>query len=396
MTAATHRPSAPTTLDFSGIRADLLHARHLPGRFYTSPEIFELEIERLFLREWICVGRVEQYQKAGDYRALRIANEPLVVVRDEQGNLNAFANVCAHRGVEVVTGEGNVDRFTCPYHAWVYKLDGTLAGAPYSKDVEGFDWKSCRLPRLRLDTWGGYVFVNFDPDAAELGAFLDDDRIREVAGFLHPERTRLADEYSFEVDCNWKFIPENLMDMYHVGVIHAKSFGAYFPVKNFDYRLTKWGYHAEYESLTMAPDGARLFETMEWLKEKPEYFAFTFFFRPGFNMFARPDMLQPWITHPISPNKTRVTIYTQYPEGHFSMPAFAQKHDLVKEFIRLVANEDLAMLRSLQNGVGSRAFVPGPTVKLEKAIHHMLNRYLDRMFGPEAKAVDAAELAGRA
>lgn len=381
------QPPRGRVLDFSGMRAELLHARHLPGAFYTSQEIFDLEVERIFLKEWICVGRVEQYPNPGDYRAFRIANEPLLVCRDAAGQLQAFANVCMHRGVEVASGVGNVEKFTCPYHAWTYGLDGKLLGAPYNREVQGYDFKSCRLPKVQIDTWAGYVWVNFDPNAMSLADSLAEDRAQEVASFLQAENTRTADEYTFEVDCNWKFIPENLMDMYHVGVIHGKSFGAYFPVQNFDYRLTKWGYHAEYESLTMAPDGASLFERMPWLEGKADKFAFTIFLHPTFNMFARPDMLQPWFAHPVSPTKTRITILTQYPESHFAMPAFAQKHEMVRDFIRLVANEDLEMLRSLQNGVSSRAFRPGPTVKLEKAIHHMLNRYLDRMFGPDATSV---------
>jgi Rieske 2Fe-2S family protein len=379
-TAPLGQPSS-RTIDFSGTRAELLRARHLPGIFYTSPEIFALEVERIFMKEWVCVGRVEQYAEPGDYRALRIAGEPLLICKDGEGRLNAFANVCQHRGVEIIQGQGNVQKFTCPYHAWTYTLDGRLAGAPHSREVQGYDFRSCQLPRLRLESWAGYLFVNFDPDARSLADYLGDDRVEECAGFLHAEQTRIADEYTFEVECNWKFIPENLMDMYHVGVIHGSSFGAYFPVQNFDYRLQKHGYHAEYESLTMAPGGAWLFETMPWLQEKSKHFAFTVFIPPSYNMFARPDMLQPWFAHPISPTRTRITILTQYPESHFALPAFAEKHEIVKDFIRLVANEDLEMLRSLQNGVSSRQFRPGPTVRLEKAIHHLLNRYLDRLLG---------------
>lgn len=379
---AHHSPRSSRSIDFSQTRADLLSARHLPGIFYTSPEIFQLEVERIFLKEWICVGRVEQYEKPGDYRALRIASEPLLICKNANGELNAFANVCLHRGVEIVTGQGNARNFMCPYHAWTYGLDGRLAGAPHSREVQGYDFKNCSLPRVKLETWGGYIFVNFDANSKSLADYLGEDRVQEVAGFLRAEETRIADEYSFEVACNWKFIPENLMDMYHVGVIHGSSFGAYFPIQNFDYRLAKHGYHAEYESLTMAPGGAWLFETMPWLQEKSKHFAFTVFIPPSYNMFARPDMLQPWFAHPIDESHTRITILTQYPASHFEMPAFQEKHQIVKDFIRLVANEDLEMLRSLQNGVSSRSYRPGPTVKLEKAIHHLLNRYLDRLVGP--------------
>ncbi|MGE4617886.1 MAG: SRPBCC family protein, partial [Gammaproteobacteria bacterium] len=124
-------------------------------------------------------------------------------------------------------------------------------------------------------------------------------------------------------------------------------------------------------------------KAMPRLKDKHERFAFTVFIRPTFNMFARPDMLQSWFCHPITPERTRVTVLTQYPEEWFEQPAFEQKNQVIKDFIRLVANEDKEMMTSLQNGVGSRNFKPGPTLGLEKAIHHLLNNYLDRMFGAD-------------
>ena len=112
--ASLHRN--PGNLDFSRTRADLLEARHLPGEFYTSPELFELEIDQIFMKDWICVGRVEQYSEVGDYRALRIANEPLLICKNRSGKLGAFSNVCQHRGVEVIQGSGNTGEFQCPYH----------------------------------------------------------------------------------------------------------------------------------------------------------------------------------------------------------------------------------------------------------------------------------------
>ena len=98
--------------DFSSTRKELLQARHLPGEFYSSPEIYAREIEQIFMRDWICVGRVEQYPDPGDYRAMRIADEPVLVCRDKGGTLRALANVCQHRGVEVVQGEGNASEFS--------------------------------------------------------------------------------------------------------------------------------------------------------------------------------------------------------------------------------------------------------------------------------------------
>jgi Rieske 2Fe-2S family protein len=381
-------------------RASLLQARHLPGWFYTSQELFEREIDTIFMKEWLCVGRVEEFEHSGDYRALRIAGEPLLIARDAAGRLGAFRNVCLHRGVEVASGQGNAKSFRCPYHSWVYNLDGTLAGAPHTKEVEGFDFANCRLLPVKIDTWGGYIYVNFDPDSLSLADFLDADGIRAFAAFLKPEETRTSDKYSYVVPCNWKFVPENLMDMYHVGVIHKDSFGGYFPVNDFRYRIQHYGYHATYESYTMAPKGATLFGTMPWLRGKvSDRFACTVWVRPTMNIFGRHDLIQPIVSMPIDVNHTEVTVYTQLPKEYFEAPAFAEKNKIYADFIRMVLSEDNEMLESLQNGVRSRGFVPGPTVKLERAIHHLLNYYLDRLFGPDeaarARRVTEAEQALR-
>ena len=191
----------------------MLDSKHLPGWFYTSPELFEHEVDTIFMKEWLCVGRLEEFANAGDYAAIRIAGEPLLICRDNDAKMNAFRNVCRHRGVEVATGRGNLAKFTCPYHAWVYDLEGKLMGAPHTKELRAFDVTKCSLPRISLDDWGGYIFVNFDPDCQSLADYLDEDGIRDFAAFLQPENTRLSHKFTVDVPCNWKFVPENLMDM---------------------------------------------------------------------------------------------------------------------------------------------------------------------------------------
>jgi choline monooxygenase len=379
-------------LDFSGTRKHLEKSRHLPGEFYYSPDIFRLEIEKIFMKDWLCVGRVEQYQKPGDYRALRIAGEPLLVCRDGQGKLNAFSNVCRHRGVEVASGEGNREDFVCPYHGWTYGLDGKLLGAPLSKtvDKDNFEFASCRLPTVKADTWGGWIFVNFDPDSASLADYLNIEGARKYGDLLRPEETVITDEYTFEIDCNWKFLPENLSDFYHVKVVHSTSFGKYFPDSPEWTYESSGRFHAEYEAFTMAPEGISLFEPMPWLKDRrpSPTFACAFYLQPTLNIFGRQDCIQPWVTHPISPERSRVTIWTQFPKQNLGMPApaFEARNQVYRDFIRLVASEDGAMLRSLQNGVKSRTFRPGPMVSLESTLHYFFNYYLDRLFGPGSTA----------
>ena len=225
------------------------------------------------------------------------------------------------------------------------------------------------------------------PNVALSNDCLDDDGVREFAGFLQPENTRTSDKFEFEVPCNWKFVPENLMDMYHVGVIHGASFGGHFPVNDFRFNLNGSGYNAVYESYTMAPNGVTLFGPMPWLEGKvTDKFACTTWVRPTMNIFGRHDLIQPWVARPIDVNRTLVTIYTTTSGSIFDAPGFAEKNQIYADFIKLVATEDLAMLESLQTGVSSRCYNPGPTVKLERAIHHLINYYLDILLDEDKDA----------
>src|SRR5690348_5802059 len=126
MSSSTAPRDAEIERDTRSVRAPLERASHIPSYFYTSPEIFRLEQERLFLKDWLCVGRVEEIADPGNYFTFKIIDEPIVVARAESGEINAFSNLCAHRGVEVAEGRGTVSKFSCPYHAWTYDLSGRL------------------------------------------------------------------------------------------------------------------------------------------------------------------------------------------------------------------------------------------------------------------------------
>lgn len=367
-------------------RAPLESACHLPPYFYTSPEILEREKEKLFFRDWMVVGREEEFQNAGDYRAMEILGEPIVVCRGEDGTLNAFANVCRHRGVAVAEGTGNAKSFTCPYHAWSYDLSGRLVSASRPRGFHGVDFRGCRLPPLRVGTWGGFILINFDPGAPSLEDYLDADGYREAIAFLRPEDMTLVDTYTYDIDCNWKLVPENLADVYHVQVIHVGTFGgATYDASRAiaQLTLTRHGWFKEYVSGTMAPDAELLFGPAPWLAdhEKGKLFAFSAFLRPNFYLFARADMIQPWVAYPLSATRTRVTGWTLLPKEFTGRPAFKEKVAILAEFARRFAQEDANLMRAMQKGLTSRYFVRGPMHEMEKMIHHRINRYLEALHG---------------
>jgi len=141
-------------------------ARTLPGRYYTTPEILSEEAERIFRRQWICVGRAEAIAGAGDYVVAEIAGESIIVLRDQTGERRAFYNVCRHRGTRLCEAtHGRLsETIQCPYHAWTYALDGRLIGAPHMNEVAGFDKKEYPLHRVALAEWEGFLFVNLARD----------------------------------------------------------------------------------------------------------------------------------------------------------------------------------------------------------------------------------------
>jgi phenylpropionate dioxygenase-like ring-hydroxylating dioxygenase large terminal subunit len=121
------------------VRRPLAEASHAPGFLYASPEVYRREVERLFIRDWRYVARVEELPHPGDYMTLRIAGESLVIARDQAGALHAYYNMCVHRGVEVAQGWGNAKAFKCPYHGWAYDLAGWFTGVAYMKETDGFE-----------------------------------------------------------------------------------------------------------------------------------------------------------------------------------------------------------------------------------------------------------------
>lgn len=367
-------------------RAVLAEAKHLPAYYYTSPEILELEKQKLFFKDWLVVGRVEEWANPGDYKAFELLDEPVIVCRNQAGELKAFANVCRHRGVAVAVGEGNAKEFKCPYHAWVYDLSGKLVAASRPRGVRIANAQECRLPPIRIDTWGGFVFINFDEGAPSLEDYLDVDGYRESVAYIRPQDMLLVDKYTYELDCNWKLVPENLADVYHVEVIHRGTFGGktYSPEKALaELVFTKHGWYKEYVSGTMAPDAELLFGPAPWLAdhEKGKLFAFSAFLRPNFYLFARADMVQPWVAYPLGPTKTRVTGWTCLPKEFSDAPAFEAKVEILARFARQFAGEDSDLVRAIQKGLTSKYFAPGPMHELEGVIHHRINRYLDAVHG---------------
>ena len=363
------------------IRAPINKAQHVPGYIYDSPEILELEKEKIFMKDWLCVARVEEIEKPGDFMTFRVMGEPAMVVRDGDGHLNAFANICAHRGVEVASGEGNTKEFMCPYHGWTYDLEGKLTGAAFMKEAQEFTPGTCRLPRLHLATWAGWIFVNFADAPVPFEEFIV--HYQQEFALLRQEDCRLAVKLVLDLDCNWKLFVENLIDVYHGATLHAKTIGKNRePAQNTPFRLfERGGTSMFYSSDPMVRGGRSPFGNMPWLEDKPYNFACSGHLAPNMQVIARSDNIHPSIMWPVTPNTCRVINYTLFPQEWFDRPDFEDNIELYREYMVEVLEEDRSMVKSLQGVMSSRNFRPGPLSPLELGIHHVLNDYVDRLFG---------------
>ena len=201
----------------------------LPPSAYGSSELHQRELERIFHHEWLCVGREEYLPEPGDYYCFTLLDDPLIIVRGEDREIRALANVCRHRYMPLVSGQSKTERFVCPYHAWGYDTSGQLVAAPHMEGSKRFDMAGCRLPRYRLESWNGFLFVNLDDEAAPLAprmltldTHIENYRVGEQVEIMH---------YETEWAGNWKLAAENSMEYYHHVGLHRDTLQAQTPAR---------------------------------------------------------------------------------------------------------------------------------------------------------------------
>lgn len=197
---------------------DLSHA--LAAHYYTDPDIFRQEQQKIFAKTWQYAGHISQLAKAGDYFTFQIGGENLFCIRDRAGEIRAFYNVCQHRAHELLSGSGSVHSIVCPYHAWSYEFSGALKFGPNISAVPGFDKSEICLTPARVEEFCGFLFVNLDPDAAPMDDWYPNVRA-ELAEFV-PQIDQLQplEWVPVEEQCNWKVSVENYSECYHCRLNH--------------------------------------------------------------------------------------------------------------------------------------------------------------------------------
>lgn len=191
----------------------------LEQRFYTDPEIYQLELEQIVLRNWIMAGHQSEIAKPGDFKVLNVANESAIIVRGQDGEIRAFANVCRHRGsVVCLEKAGNTRKFTCPYHGWVYNTEGELTG---TRDMpEDFQREEHGLHHISIENIHGLLFVAFCADPPSLSNAKRD--LAEPMKMFDFEHLKVAASKTYPISANWKLSVENYQECYHCASAHPE------------------------------------------------------------------------------------------------------------------------------------------------------------------------------
>ena len=187
--------------------------------FYRSHLVHELELEHLVFKSWIYALHTSEIPNTGDYQLLEVGEDAIIVVRTADGSINAMHNICRHRGSRVCEATtGNRKTFVCPYHGWVYDLDGSLKAARETHIMPDFDKTQLGLKAVRCVEYMGMVFINCDPNAADLVASLD--KMRIPLGAYDLANAKVAHRQTYRIQANWKLALENYLECYHCATSH--------------------------------------------------------------------------------------------------------------------------------------------------------------------------------
>lgn len=374
---------------YSATRKPLTQASALPGWCYVSPEWYAREIETLFLRDWLCVGRVEQIPQRGDFFSIEIAGRPLIVVRDEEQKIRVHSAVCRHRGAVITQGSGKCRAFVCPYHNWTYSLSGKLIGIPGTPPpmagAEGFSPADHGLSPIRAETWGGFIFVTFDEDAEALVPWL-----RDLPGFLAGydlENMQWTHRDEYEVACNWKVWLENAFENYHAATIHRKHMPA--EPQNWTFEKTNGPWKAMFSKRSIVAYSG--LPPIPGIDEKKAAGLYHIWVVPSVQIILTSSYMKFRQYLPEGPETLRLYENWAFPKSTVARSDFK---DIVGDSYYAkysqIVHEDLEINPVVQKGMRSGSYRPGRYSTEEYIVHRIANYVLDRCIGPDEESSRAA------
>ena len=345
-------------------------AKTLPQQYFVSEKIFEEERTKIFARQWVLVGHQSQIANAGDYFTAQVADESLIIVRDQRSSIRGFYNVCRHRGTRLCQdSSGQIRAIQCPYHAWTYALDGRLIGAPHMDEVPGFDRADYSLHAVDLALWEGFIFVNLAGQNAstERGGYISLEEwfapLAEKFTHWNLPKLRSARRIEYDVRANWKLIFENYSECYHCPGVHP-ALSKLTPYDSAENDLSEGPFLGGFmritkgRSLSMSGNACAL--PVGDIKAEDHARVFYYSIFPNMLLSLHPDYVMVHQIWPKSPERTRILCdWFFHPEAAGVSDPRYNPDDAI-EFWDMTNKQDWHVCELSQQGIASCAYEPGP------------------------------------
>ncbi|MCU0534648.1 MAG: aromatic ring-hydroxylating dioxygenase subunit alpha [Hydrococcus sp. Prado102] len=341
---------------------------------YCDRDLLPLEQEYIFRRTWLYIGDSASLS-TGDVLVTEAAGSSILIVRSQDGKVKAFHNVCPHRAsLLCANGIQQVKQFVCPYHAWVFNLEGQLIGTPHQEGLPNiFRFEDYSLKPLRCEQWQGFIFVSFSDNVPPLLEYLGD--IPASLGRHRTDATKLFVKKHYRVACNWKNFHDNTLCDYHLRAVHPKTLHPIQgPVHLYEHHFS------EYVNLLYTPTTPQWREenqVLEHLTGRIRIGNFTYGIFPNLHLVALPNGMLGWLRiDPITVDTCQVNLEV------YGIPGITEEPAELEAGFDATTCEDIAITEGVQRGYASGAYTPGIAHRLESRIlHHqrLIRRFLLRV-----------------
>jgi choline monooxygenase len=352
------------------IDSDISRAWSIPAPFYTDPQLFARERDRIFARTWQVVGHRDQLIKPGDFFTTQLMDEPLLLVRGAQGELRGFYNVCRHRAGPPAEGCGSRKLFRCGYHGWTYGLDGLLISAPEFEGQAGFDAKEFALAPVRAEEWFNLIFVNLDVGAESLVKSMGRLPLQaERFGFAG---MKLFERRTYDMKCNWKTYVDNYLEGYHLPSVHP---GLNRELDYNAYTVEPYEKHVrQFSPIRGAQPGDAT--PRRYQEGRDNLTTDYFWIFPNWMLNCYPDNVSLNIVLPVDAERSLAIFEWYLPERELGSAAAKAS----VEFSDQIQVEDVMICETVQKNLRSRSYQRGRySIKQEKGVHAFHRMYADVM-----------------
>jgi Rieske 2Fe-2S family protein len=374
----------PAPLDRAGLDQAMLpfgQSRMLPKAAYLDEAVLAWERKHLFSR-WLCLGRTDDVLANGRMRAFDAGRSSVLVVRGRDGTLRAFENACRHRGHELLPRGATADSgkaIVCPYHAWAYRHDGSMLAAPRFEEGDHFHKAEHGLFEVPLHDWHGWLWIDPSGQGGDFSAHVG--ALDGVIAAYDASNLRTVVTHEYDVKANWKVVVENYNECYHCPMIHPELCRVSPPHsgENLDSDGEWVGGWMELrdDAATMSLDGHSDGTVMAHLDEHEQRTVMYVAVLPNVLVSLHPDYVMTHLLQPVDADTTRVQCSWAFPAEVVERDGFDPSYAV--DFWDITNKQDWAACESVQRGMKTPHFVPGPLANVEDAVYQFV-RHMARLY----------------